>query len=479
MQAFRPYIQSRVTTVLMTVLLCMSLAMPAGAAQAKKKSDYNPRYASIVIDAGTGAVLHERYADKSLHPASLVKMMTLMMAFDALQNGSLTLNQRIRISNHAASQPPSKLGLRAGSSITVKDAIQALVTKSANDIAVAMGEAIGGTESQFVYMMNQRAGEIGMSRTRFQNASGLHHPNQVSSARDMAKLSRYLIANYPAQYRYFSTRNFYYNGASYHNHNRLMQTYQGMDGIKTGYIQPSGFNLAASAVRGNTRLIAVVFGGRSWQSRNIHVADLLDTQFDRINGGGDNPRIASAPVKPNQPQPQFNAPIPTRKPQTAATQLAMAEAATPDAETPHSISDIVGEGDLDPVAARRFEAGMMAIAAVKNDTPAPAAPSQPAAAIQDAAFHPDQAMTTGAMTSGDWSIQIGAFTSRVRSDQALAEAIKRLPVPMRNSAQPVIVPMQVADSWVYRARIRGLNREQAVASCKYFQNCMAISPRAF
>ncbi len=460
----------------LAVFFALTLASPVAQAATQKKSTANPRYGSIVIDADTGAILHESNADKPLHPASLVKMMTLLMAFDRLQDGSMTLNQRIRISAHAAAQSPSKLGLRAGSTITVKDAIYALVTKSANDIAVAMGEHIGGTESHFAAMMTQRAKELGMSRTRFKNASGLHHPEQVSSARDMAVLSRTLIKNYPQQYKYFSTRNFSYNGANHHNHNRLMETYKGMDGIKTGYIGPSGFNLAASAVRGNHRLIAVVFGGRTTASRNAHVAELLDRGFAKLGASSKDMLVAEA---------RTNIPVPARKPDTgrdtSETVLAMNTAPA----MTGTMGELAGEGDIDPAIARRFETGMMAIAAIKGEikpgagshanTPTQEPSAQPN--IQAVSLH--QGGTGIAANNNEWSIQVGAFTSRVRSDQALNDALARLPGSLRSNAHPVIVPLKAGDGWVFRARIRGLSREQAAAACKYFNNCMAISPRAF
>ncbi|MGZ9108998.1 MAG: D-alanyl-D-alanine carboxypeptidase family protein [Micavibrio sp.] len=464
----------------LAILLSFALTLPAAEAATKKKSTANPRYGAIVVDADTGVILHESNADKALHPASLVKMMTLIMAFDRLANGSMTLNQRIRISSHAASQPPSKLGLRPGSTITVKDAIYALVTKSANDIAVAMGEHIGGTESQFAAMMTQRAKELGMTRTRFKNASGLHHPDQVSSARDMAILSRTLIKSYPQQYKYFSTKNFSFNGASHRNHNRLMESYKGMDGIKTGYIGPSGFNLAASAVRGNHRLIAVVFGGRTTASRNAAVAKLLDNGFAKLGATSKDVLVANA---------RANIPVPERKPNFnngETTALAMNDTAQNTALMTGTMGELAGEGDIDPAIARRFETGMMAIAAIKGGVK-PAAgptaaiePATPGTAIQNAAFHQGGSTTIGkTVNSNDWSIQVGAFTSRVRSDQALNEALGRLPGSLRSNARPVIVPLKAGDGWVFRARIRGLSRDQAAAACKYFNNCMAISPRAF
>jgi D-alanyl-D-alanine carboxypeptidase len=507
--------------LLLATMLGTILAGPSEAATKKRSSTANkpnPLYAAIVIDADTGAVLHEKYADKPLHPASLVKMMTLMMTFDAIEKGTLTMNSRVRISQHANNQPPSKIGLPVGSTIAVKDAIYALVTKSANDISVALGETIAGSESRFVAQMNIRAREIGMTRTNFRNANGLHHPAQVSSARDMAKLSRYLVMNYPKQYKYFSTKNFNYNGTSYHNHNRLMETYKGMDGIKTGYIQPSGFNLAASAVRNNKRVIAVVFGGRTSQSRNAHVAELLDMGFAKLGADGDL-RVAnlkmiddaldatSTPAK----KVAVLAPVPQRKPVRRDMLQDMgttgAELAALNSASGNAMNELIGEGDYDPAVAKRFEAGMVAIAALKGNmteqanefsvqtqtktvttttpvsyTSQTASRSAQPAPAQDPAGQPDIIMNQNSMghvMSNDWALQIGAYASRVRSDQALNEALKKLPPSIRSNAKPVIVPMKAGEGWVFRARIRGLSREQAMASCKYFDNCMAISPRSF
>ncbi|MCB1556154.1 MAG: D-alanyl-D-alanine carboxypeptidase, partial [Alphaproteobacteria bacterium] len=249
--------------------------VPAGAGHAAP----NPRYASIVMDADTGMILSERYADKQVHPASLAKMMTLVLTFDAIAQGRLALNDRIVISRHAASMVPSKLDLAPGETIRVEDAIYALVTKSANDVAVALAEAIGGTETRFARQMTARAWAIGMNNTRFRNASGLHDRYQVTTARDMAKLARYILNEYPDYYPYFGTRHFSYQGKDYENHNRLLGRYTGMDGSKTGYIQASGFNLVASARRDGHRIVGVVFGGRTAKSRNAHMVALLDNGF--------------------------------------------------------------------------------------------------------------------------------------------------------------------------------------------------------
>ena len=221
----------------------------------------NAKYASLVMDADTGLVLHKRNADKVLHPASLTKMMTLIMLFDALEEGRVHMKSRIRISHNAANAVPSKLDLPVGSSIRVKDAINALIIKSANDVAIAVAEHLAGSEKDFARLMTKRARSLGMTRTRFMNASGLHHKRQVSTARDMAKLARTIISEYAPYYRYFSANKFHYRGKTYRSHNKLMGKYAGMDGMKTGYIHKSGFNLVSSAVRNNRRIIGVVFGG--------------------------------------------------------------------------------------------------------------------------------------------------------------------------------------------------------------------------
>lgn len=254
------------------------------------------KYEAIVMDARTGEVLHQENADVITHPASLTKMMTLYLTFEALEAGRLNLEQSLPVSEHAQSMSPTKLGLRAGSSIKVETAILGLVTKSANDAAVVLGEAIGGSEPRFAEVMTRKARQLGMRSTVFRNASGLPDDQQVTTARDFAMLSRALLADYPKYYPYFSRRSFVYGGRSVPNHNRLMSRYDGMDGIKTGYIKASGFNLAASAVRDGRRLVAVVMGGKSPVARDNRMAELLDASFSKLRrgGGGDAPVMARA-----------------------------------------------------------------------------------------------------------------------------------------------------------------------------------------
>ncbi|MEP3244782.1 MAG: D-alanyl-D-alanine carboxypeptidase [Sneathiella sp.] len=240
------------------------------------------RYASVVMDSRTGQILYSRNADKKLYPASLTKIMTLYMTFDALKSGRLKLNQKLRVSARAEGQAPTKLGLKRGGRISVKDAMFGLITKSANDAATVLAEAMAPTEAAFARAMTERARKLGMTRTSFRNASGLPNRRQRSTARDMAILGAAMIHDFPQFYRYLSLQKFDYKGRAYKNHNNLLGKYQGADGIKTGYIRASGFNLVASAKRGSNRLIGVVFGGRSAKSRDRHMKKLLDKGFSKI-----------------------------------------------------------------------------------------------------------------------------------------------------------------------------------------------------
>jgi D-alanyl-D-alanine carboxypeptidase len=242
-----------------------------------------PKYSAVVMNANSGRVLYAENAKEQVCPASLTKMMTLLLIFDAIKSGKLSPDQRIKISRRASMQSPSKLGLRVGTRISVRDAMLALATKSANDIAVALAEAVGTTERDFARLMTQKARSIGMTSTTFKNASGLFARDQKTTAMDMAKLSMHLIKRYPEQYKLFSTKVFTYSGWSHRNHNGLLWLNRGgvrYDGIKTGYIEESGFNLAASAVKDGCRMIAVVMGGKTKKERDNRVNLLLQAAFD-------------------------------------------------------------------------------------------------------------------------------------------------------------------------------------------------------
>ncbi|MDA1097671.1 MAG: D-alanyl-D-alanine carboxypeptidase [Proteobacteria bacterium] len=282
------------------------LAAPSAAAQS--------RYAELVVDGNDGRVLAERNADARKYPASLTKIMTLYMVFEALDKGKLSLEQPLKTSRRAAGQPASKLGLRSGDVITVRQAIMALVTKSANDAATVVAEAIAGSEFKFALMMTRRARDLGMSRTTFRNASGLPNRRQLSTARDMARLALAIRRDFPQHFDYFSETSFSYGGKVFRNHNNLVGNVQGVDGLKTGYIRASGFNLVATASRDEGRLVGVLFGGRSADSRDQRMRKLLANGFERLQRGGEQ-GLPSQFVRPRGRMDGFgHVPLPRYKP---------------------------------------------------------------------------------------------------------------------------------------------------------------------
>ncbi|TCH98522.1 D-alanyl-D-alanine carboxypeptidase [Roseococcus sp. SYP-B2431] len=285
--------RSAVLRAVAGALLAVGLLPAAASAQITA----SPRYSGMVVDARTGNVLIAEAADDTRHPASLTKMMTLYMLFEAMQAGRFTLSTPIRVSAEAASMPPSKLGVPAGGTLSTETAILALVTRSANDIAVAVGEALGGDEASFARMMTLRARSLGMSRTTFRNASGLPDPDQVTTARDMTLLGRRLIQDFPEQYHYFSLTHFAHGNRLIRNHNGMLRDYPGADGIKTGYINASGFNIVTSAQREGVRLVGAVFGGNSWAQRNGRMAELLDAGFARLGVREVPPLMAALPPR--------------------------------------------------------------------------------------------------------------------------------------------------------------------------------------
>ncbi len=272
---------------LLLVILAGACLVPA-VARAQIGSD---RYSSLIMEASTGRVISAVNPDEIRHPASLTKMMTLYMVFEALRDRRITLGQRVPVSVHAASMTPTKLGVPPGGKLSVEEAILGLVTRSANDAAAALGELLGGSEDRFARVMTLRARALGMSRTVFRNASGLPDPDQVTTARDMALLGRRLIYDFPREYKYFSTLSFRYRGQVFRNHNHLLDTYPGADGLKTGYIDASGYNLVSSAVRGNVRLVGVVMGAARGYERDLHMVALLDQGFEKLD----------VPVQPRMP----------------------------------------------------------------------------------------------------------------------------------------------------------------------------------
>jgi len=244
------------------------------------------QYAAIIVDAKSNEVVHQSNPDLQIHPASMTKMMTLYLVFKAIDQGKIKFTDSLKISKHAAIQPPCKLGLKTGGKLTVKQAVLGAITKSANDASVVLAEALAGSEAKFAEMMTKEAKRLGMKHTIFRNASGLPDKKQISTARDMAKLGQALYRDYPHHFKLFKTQNFVYNGTRHSNHNHLLERVPEIDGIKTGFINASGFNLTASMVKHGRRLIAVVIGGKTARSRDDHMLSLLNTAFDKIAKSG-------------------------------------------------------------------------------------------------------------------------------------------------------------------------------------------------
>ena len=278
---------------ILTMLAIVLSASTADAARKKKKKRavhrapvvYVEKFAAIVVDASSGRVLYEKMAQEKRYPASLTKMMTLYMLFEALERGDISMDTRMTASRNAARQPPSRLGLacsrrRGCDSITVEQAIRALVVQSANDVATLVGERLGGTEARFAANMTARAREIGLTNTRFANASGLPDTRHRTTARDMATLSLALWRDFPQYYHYFQTPNFSWRRTSGRNHNRLLGQVEGVDGIKTGYTRASGFNLATMTERDGRRVIVVVLGGETSAARDAQVAYLIEGAYE-------------------------------------------------------------------------------------------------------------------------------------------------------------------------------------------------------
>lgn len=526
---------TRAFIVLIAFAICMVVAMdPADAARkraAKKKAPAVDRYASIVVDADSGFILSEKNPDKRLYPASLTKMMTLYLAFEALDNGTLRKNERIDVSKRASIQEPSKLGLVAGTTVRAEDAILALVTKSANDAAVTLAEHIGGSEDRFARMMTLKAQKLGMNTTRFVNASGLHNPSQYSTARDMATLGRSLVRDFPRHYQYFSTREFTYAGRTYANHNHLMKTYQGMDGIKTGYVYVSGYNLVASAVRGDHRLVGVVFGGKTSKSRNAEMKTLLDNGFVTVRdarvaaliakrkaallaaktpAGAKGVKVATAPVaKPVGLRPVTLTP-PTdtqRLDQMAAAETSPAAGSIAGTIDPafnamNLVDEETEEGDSDDTALDQAPAAVAPLQNRKvslsdvgntlasdeagfvsdfrprplNTMPinAPVATKQPATSNKVVTLTPPTKVATKG--TGTWAVQVGAFSSHTAGMSALQSAHKKLPTKLKGNSQYVIAPLMTNRGMIYRARLARLEKDQATQACRILKgSCLILA----
>lgn len=368
-------------------------------------------YAAMVMDARTGEILHAANADTRLHPASLTKMMTIYVAFDAIRRGEITLDTPVRISAKAAAEPPSKLGLKAGQTITMRHLIRAASIRSANDAATAIGEAISGSEAAFAERMNRTARALGMTRTTFRNAHGLTQEGHLSTARDMTVMGRRLMMDFPQYYNLFSRQTADAGIAQVRNTNwRLLNSYRGADGIKTGYTRAAGFNLVASAERGQVRVIATVFGGRSVATRNARIEELLDLGFSKAPASARIVRPA-APVLGAEPGQTavLTSRRPAPRPSVPAPALvAIAEGINAVVEARATETALVEPAD-DPAA----EAILAAVSTAPPPAPRPTMPEEPEGPI----------VVTRVSSSGDryFAISIGRWSTRHQAERSLLQ----------------------------------------------------------
>jgi D-alanyl-D-alanine carboxypeptidase len=409
------------------------------------------RDAYIILDATSGRELSSDQPDQLRHPASLTKLMTIYLTFSALDSGRLSLGDGLPVSINALNAPPTKMGLPPGGTVSVRDAIMALVTRSANDAAIVLAEAMGGDEASFAQMMTNKARQLGMSSTVFRNASGLPNREQVTTSRDLARLAFALMRDFPHYYPVFSVQSWPYRGRILENHNRMLASYEGADGLKTGYTNASGFNLVMSAVRDNRRLIGVVMGGDSAGQRDRLMAMLMDQGF------------ASAAAMRLSPWTNI------RKPPSARYTAANFD---PSLILPESTPRLTPPNPQQPLA------GFTAAAA-------PAAPAEPRVAgpavpAQGSVAPPSIGPSTGP-SIGSWVIQVGSFSDPQAAQLALERAASTL-VDM-GSATASVDEVQMASKTFHRARLTNLSQTQAVDGCKRLEKkkiyCSALQVTAW
>ncbi|GEO82579.1 D-alanyl-D-alanine carboxypeptidase [Pararhodospirillum oryzae] len=430
-------------------------------------------YAALVVDAASGKVLYARNADTRNYPASLTKMMTLYLLFETVEQGKLSLASRIPVSARAAGQPPSKLGVSAGSTIRVEDAILALVTRSANDIAVAVAEAVGGSESAFAQRMSAKARALGMVNTTFKNASGLPNSGQTTSARDMVLLALALQRHFPKYYHYFSTTSFRFDGRTITTHNHVLSQYAGADGLKTGYINASGYNVVSSAVRGGQRLVAAVMGGRTARSRDQEMMSLLDKGFATLRQGGapdagaSSMVVAMARTRGADAQPQGSAddaPLPPpskpgRAPTSAPTPVFVSSSSpalgiSGDRPTQIAMATPLGQAPVPPPLPTSVKASL------------PTPPALPAKSLS---------------ADGSWGVQVGAYSNADAANSSAAGALNALRGRFKPTLAAAVLTHRAASGTLYRARVLGLTSQRdAQAACatlkKANQPCLVVLP---
>jgi D-alanyl-D-alanine carboxypeptidase len=436
----------RILVVFAAVLLASAGGRPAVAAQ----------YAAIVMDMRDGTVLYESNADRRQSPASLTKMMTLYLAFEAVENGQLGLDQRVRVSRHAARQSPSKLYLKAGQRVSIRSLIRASAIKSANDAAVALAEAVGGSEKAFARLMTAKARQLDMTNTTFRNATGFTAKGHLSTARDMAILGRHLFFDFPQYYNLFSRRTTRAAGKRIRSHNRLLASYRGADGIKTGYTRAAGYTLVASAHRGGKRIIAALLGGRSSSWRNARMIKLLDKGFARAGA-----RVAMVPPQARRLA-VARAPLPPAKPGTPATGLAVLArmlASEAVAATPPSSSRLAPLYAVVPLVRPQRDA---------------AAPETLSETTTDAGQMPVPVPRPG------WAVQLGEFENRAIAVVRVSE-VTLDDVEMLASAAPVIDEIRGREgASLYRVRFVGLAPNDANHACRVLKAdgraCVTLAP---
>uniref|UniRef100_UPI003F2054BF SPOR domain-containing protein n=1 Tax=Rhizobium sp. F40D2 TaxID=3453141 RepID=UPI003F2054BF len=483
-----------ILSVALTVVLVDSVSAEAEAA--------NSKYAGIVVDAKTGNVLYSENADRLQYPASLTKMMTIYMTFEALEQGRIRLDTPVPFSAHAAAQAPTKLGVRAGGTITVEQGILGLVTLSANDAATALGEMLGGgSEDRFAQLMTAKAHALGMTRTTYRNANGLPNTAQMTTARDQARLGIALRQHFPQYYGYFSTRAFKFGTRTIRSHNRLVGSVRGVDGIKTGYTRAAGFNLVSSVQVDGKSIVGVVLGGASTPARDAQMRNLIATYLPKASSrGGSSALIAEAapapamivtpaPVMPQKAQPQVaktitaaqpqlpvsaaaadlslphKGPLPDARYQVAETEVAYTETAQPKSDNP-----LVAQPMPAPTKVKTTTFKQQASLTVPKPAPASMQPQQGDPAVDNVTTASTTPTSAGAASSSNgptgWVVQVGVSPSRQMA-MDLLESAKSKGGRALASAKPFAVAYAAGGDQLYRARFGGFDDQRdAVNACK-------------
>ncbi|HLA03317.1 MAG TPA: D-alanyl-D-alanine carboxypeptidase [Aestuariivirga sp.] len=456
-------------------------------------TEAKPQFSAIAVDARTGKILFSNAIDGVRHPASLTKVMTLYLVFQDLKAERLKLTSELKVSRRAASMQPSKLGLKPGSTISVENAIKALVTRSANDVAATIGENLEGSEANFAIRMTRVARAIGMTKTTFKNASGLPNPAQVTTARDMATLSLRIQRDFPEYYPYFRLTSFTYKGQTIRTHNRLLGKYQGTDGIKTGYIAASGFNLTTSAKRGDKRIVGVVMGSSSGNARNKYMMKMLDNAFPKcvegeaiaaVAGSSDGamvPTVKTAEVTPRQKPLAVASVIDVKVPEAGTDVKKTTSKAETTIETVLADEEKSAAPDSKVLEAKIAETVVEPVE--KPTQPAKTTEKVPTKlpfAVKKQATV-DTAKKVVASVDPTWNIQIGAYPKKEEARLKLKE-IRASGYKFLSGKQAFTVQVQKGSKTVYRARFSGFTQKTAKAACAQLSKkglkCMAFSPQS-